>query len=128
MTSSIVFILDRLEHLAKTAEQFGCRLFVKDLREFKILNSLLEISNFLNTTLKIFCPLDKPYSVFKKQNNGKLSQNIEEVIFDHVAKKVLGTSNDFFVSLSTKNTKLTIKKRLDTVILVFMKFLILEEG
>ena len=111
------FTLDRLEHLAKMAEQFGCRLFVKDLRDFKILNSLLAISNFLNTTLKIFCPLDEAYTMFKKQNNRKLSQNIEEVIFDHVGKKVIGTSNNFFVSLSTKNTKMMIKKRLDTVII-----------
>ena len=106
------------------AEQFGCRLFVKDLRDFKILNSLLAISNFLNTTLKIFCPLDEAYTMFKKQNNRKLSQNIEEVIFDHVGKKVMGTSNNFFVSLSTKNTKMMIKKRLDTVIInLFVLFI-----
>lgn len=99
---------------------------MKDLRDYKILNSLLEISNFLNTTLKIFCPLDKPYSMLKKQNNG--NQNIEEVIFEHVAKKVLGKSKDFFISLSTKNTKMTIKKRIDTVIVIIFYFIFLLDS
>jgi len=93
--------------MIEIAKSAGCSQFLQDMSAHGITSNLFSLHELLNSTIKVFCPADKPYSTYKRTHNLS-KQELAQVILDHVTHG-LGTSGAMFESLSKRSKVMTRK-------------------